>query len=320
MPDITFSSEQFATLFPFYILLDENDVIESYGKSIDQLCRISRGHSFFAFFECIRNPALALQKEANRLPVDEMVLVHSLESPLIYLKGKIEHNGGLGKRIFFGAPCYITRSEEIEQQFRYIDAPNYNSLLQKNANPDRAVFENIDTALHFFAETEKDKDPTYNPDDDYAITLSNTEGKVIWCNENFLSLSGRSMEEVYGKRPRESMYGERSVFIASDYVDKQVKKGMPFYFENIGYHKNGNEYWFGVTVQPVYNPGGEIIGRLHLIKDISFTKLKEQREEESESLLKLSLEVADAGVWSYDQISKKFSGSEVFRKLTNLET
>jgi len=322
MSDLSFSSEQFGFLFPYFICLDDKDRIDTYGSSLAQLCAITKGGKFSNYFDIIQNPKHGNEVAPASIPVSDMVIIHSVDSPLVYLKGKFEKIYNTGNHIFIGTPCYITREEEIKLQFSLINDPYKDKLIYRNINTDAEHFESLASAIQFFenVETARKEIDSANEGDEYAITISSEDGKIQWCNSNFLELSGQSFEDVKGKRPRDVVYGKRSVYVDRDYVDQNVKKGKPFYFENIGYHKSGREFWFGLTVYPVFNFKNEIIGRIHFIQDISLVKLKELKQEEDENLLKLSLQAAKAGVWSYDVISGDFFISESFRKLTNINT
>ncbi len=317
MNNISFTTDQFGSLFPNFICLDEKGVVESCGNNITQLCGSIIDRHFLDVFNCIRSPEEIRALDKGSIPLDEMIIIHSVVNDLLYFKGRFERILHTGKLMFFGAPCYITKIDEINIQLKLLNNQNEYKLPQNEINTSIIYQDSIANIIQHFDKVEKEK-IAFNDlippggirepvaDDDYAITISDAHGKVLWCNPKFLEFTGYSFEEVKGKRPREVMYGKKSVFIDKAFVDKNVQKGKPFYFENIGYTKSGREYWFGVTVQPIFNKENEIIGRFHFLKDISNIKQKEQKNEENENLLKLSLEAAVAGSWSYDLITGEF--------------
>lgn len=143
-----------------------------------------------------------------------------------------------------------------------------------------------------------------------SVTLSNEQGNVMWCNDNFQKLTGRDKGEIIGIRPRQSMYGKKSVFIDTKFVDANVNERKPFYFENIGYNKKGDEYWFSAIVYPVINMNHDIVGRIHVMRDITSIKIKELNAEENENILKLALEATNAGVWTLNLKTGQISVSE----------
>ena len=141
----------------------------------------------------------------------------------------------------------------------------------------------------------------------FALTVSDQKGEVIWCNTNFESLTKFSNDEILGKRPRDSMYGKKSIRIDPNYVDEKIKEGAPFYFENIGYTKYGNEYWFGVTIFPIYNNSNKLIGRLHVVKNITDKKNIQSALLKNETLINLAIENADTIFWTYDRLSDQIN-------------
>lgn len=134
----------------------------------------------------------------------------------------------------------------------------------------------------------------------FSLTVSDFEGKVIWSNQNFSVLTGCSRHEILGKRVRDAMYGKKSIRIDKNYVDNQLKNGVPFYFENIGYKKSGTEYWFGALVFPIYNTKNELFGRLHCMLDITEKKLMLLSAMKNETVINLAIENIDTIFWAYE--------------------
>lgn len=182
------------------------------------------------------------------------------------------------------------------------------------------VYGNTVDINRFFREitSSKDIDHHVNIDDIYGITFSNYTGKIAWCNEAFLDMSEREREQVIGVRPRDAIYGKRSAYIDSDYVDSMVAKGKPFYFENLASSALGRQFWFGATVFPIFNSWGENIGRVHFVKDISDRKIKDIVVEENESLLQLCIQAAGIGLWSVDIQTCGITVNRQFKQLLGL--
>ena len=145
---------------------------------------------------------------------------------------------------------------------------------------------------------------------DFAITLSDSEAKVVWCNERYTKLTGYAQQAVLGSRVRETMYGKKSVRVDKDYVDNNVKKGAPFYFENIAYKNNGTEYWFGVAIFPIYNTKKELYGRSHCILDISEKKFRAITAAKNEAVINLAIENTDIMFWSFDATVQQLTLSD----------
>ncbi len=321
MNELSFSSHEFSLLFPYFFCFNLEGRIESFGKNIPQICRIEKGGKFNDFFELIRNPKLDKTIDSHFFPIGEMIIIHSFSSPYVYIKGKFEIISNRKQYIFIGSPCYITNKEEIEHQFSLISEFSHEEKSLKNKEYIiYKEYDNIENVINFFENNEFFSSiyNSSNEKDNYSITISNHNAEILWCNSNFLELSGHTFEEIKGKRPRDILYGKRSVYIGENFVDDSIRERRPFYFENVGYTNLGKEFWFGVTVYPILNKQNEIIGRIHVLNDISFKKIKELEQEENENLLKLALEAAKSGAWSYDIISGEFHVSDLFKEITNI--
>lgn len=144
----------------------------------------------------------------------------------------------------------------------------------------------------------------------FALTISDAEGRVMWCNKTFVALTGYAQEAILGSRARDAMYGKKSVRIDKNYVDENIKNGVPFYFENIGYKKSGSEYWFGVVVFPIYDSQDVLIGRFHCILDITEKKLIALTAVKNETLLNLAIENTDTIFWSMDVSDQQLTLSD----------
>jgi len=208
----------------------------------------------------------------------------------------------------------VIGNEEIDLQLKLFNNSYENKLFSGNSFFVKIKFDSLEEVAAYFDEKDK-ADQTEPKDSRYAITVSDNDGTVVWCNSGFEVMSGRSFDEIIGKRPRDAIYGKRSVYIDKNFVDVNVARGEPFYFENIGYTKDGREFWFGVVVHPVFNSRNEIIGRVHLLKDISVSKLRELHQEENENLLTLALEASRVGVWSYDILAEEISVSDIYKSI-----
>ncbi len=316
MGDFSFSSEQFGALFPYYICIDQYGIITSFGNSIPDTCGIVNGMEFSDAFSY--NKENKGRTGLDGVQMNQEAIIQSFNDPTFCFKGRFEQMNSPKQFVFIGNP-YLMGAKEKKSDLQSVQ---FVSLLNKL----HSVFKQNGIHKINWQKLSEDLIKSKYIDDVeminelYGITVSdNVNGQAFWCNVKFEELSGRSFEEVIGKRPRSSIYGKTSVYIDSNYVDTMVKKGIPFYFENIGTSKLGREFWFGAIVQPVYNTDNEIVGRLHIIKDITTRKVKELEIEENENLLKLAVEAAKAGLWAYDILTKDFKVTEEYKKILGFD-
>lgn len=140
-----------------------------------------------------------------------------------------------------------------------------------------------------------------------SLIINDEQGNIEWCNRVFQQLSHYTIGEILGKRPRQLIYGPESNYVFSDHVDTMVQDGKPFSFENIGYTKEGEKFWFSAKVFPIFNAEGVISGRFSLLKDITQDKLNDIIASENELLLKFTLESTGDAIFVYDTINRKLN-------------
>lgn len=320
MSEFRFSNEQFAAMFPYYICLTADGRIESCGNYIPQLCGIEIGAEFTSLFECKKNTDKADGSKSG-ITLNEVIIIQSLTASHINFKGKFERIDNGERIMFFGTPSYVIGNEEIDMQLKLFNNTYESKLFAGNKLFIEIKYDSLEAVVDFFSARDKNQDSSSKNRHELsdAITVSDNDGIVIWCNRSFEMMSGRPFEEVVGKRPRDAIYGKRSVYIDKNFVDHNVQRGEPFYFENIGYTKEGSEFWFGVVVYPVFNSKKEIIGRVHLLKDITVSKQRELQIEENENLLSLALEASAVGAWSYDRLADEVKVSDLLKSLIGLK-
>ncbi len=314
MTELSFSESEFATLFPYYICINNAGMIESFGENLHHLCGIETNTRFADFFtwQTLNNNNPASTR--TLVPLKELVSVRSVMAPNIVLNGKFEYMSKKDAFLFLGTPLYQVSTEQSQFQNQIIDNTFKIKIHDNKYNFSKLKIDSLESLVNYIRQIEA----SISSEDNFAITVSNPQGNIVWCNSHFEKMSGQAFDEVAGKRPRDAIYGKRSVFISKNFVDLNVQKGEPFYFENIGYTKNGSEFWFGVVVYPIFNSQYKIIGRIHLLKDISELKKTELKNEENANLLNLALEAARAGVWSIDLLRKEISVSDEYKKLIGI--
>lgn len=204
--------------------------------------------------------------------------------------------------------------------FKSVDNDDLFTYLFSIINSDKNSSKLLD-AIYYYENNGYDihnlKDVRYCEGD--ALTLSDVNGCVLWANSDFEIMTGRTFDQAIGQRPRHSMYGSHSVYVDPGYVDSNVAKAEPFYFENIAYHISDKQYWFGATVYPLLNRHNKVIGRVHIMNDITERKLKELDLEKSDSILKLALDTEGIGAWTVNTLNNNFVISGNFKGLNALK-
>jgi PAS domain S-box-containing protein len=116
-----------------------------------------------------------------------------------------------------------------------------------------------------------------------GIVFTHKNGKIFWCNDSYLKLTGYSIEEVIGKTPIEIGKIEGSDLEDLEKMLIPFYKGEPFDIEHLHRKKNGENFWVKTKGQPILNSNNEVIQYFAMIEDIT------QKKEQDERLYLLSL-------------------------------
>ena len=104
-----------------------------------------------------------------------------------------------------------------------------------------------------------------------AVSLLDAEGRVLRCNTAMSDLLGKSWEEIIGSHCCELLHGKHEHTNRCPYVHmcgSQQREGMLL---------ARNDRWFDVTVDPMLDEAGKLIGVVHTMRDITERTRSQER-------------------------------------------
>ncbi len=110
-----------------------------------------------------------------------------------------------------------------------------------------------------------------------AIVITDFQGRIVWCNPAFQTLSGYSFNEAKGKKPGSFLQGENTDRETTRAIGNALRNGEPIKTEILNYAKDGTEYWITISISPLQNEFGELYGNVSISHDV--TAARRQREE-----------------------------------------
>ncbi|MGY6561945.1 MAG: PAS domain S-box protein [Luteibaculaceae bacterium] len=115
-----------------------------------------------------------------------------------------------------------------------------------------------------------------------GIVLTDAERRIQWVNPGFEKITGYSLDELRGKKPKFLLGKETNPEHVLAFKEG-LKSGKPVKQEILNYHKSGKPYWVDVHITPMFNERGEIIQYIAVEQDITEKKerdliLKEEQE------------------------------------------
>jgi PAS domain S-box-containing protein len=95
------------------------------------------------------------------------------------------------------------------------------------------------------------------------VCLLDRDGTVIRCNRSMTEFLGRRDEDLAGRKCYELMHGSRTFFEKCPYRE-MLRTGRQESFElPLG------DNWYQVTADPLFDEDGEIVGAVHVVRDIT---------------------------------------------------
>ena len=111
---------------------------------------------------------------------------------------------------------------------------------------------------------------------DYAIVITDSEGKVEWINDGFEKLSGYSLKEIKGNKPGQLLQGSASDQEKIELMSAAIRNKEKVETEIFNYTKSGKKYWVNIEIKPIFE-NGVLIHYISIQKDL--TSIRNVQEE-----------------------------------------
>ena len=126
---VLFESSQFDRIFPFYVLINQDLVVESNGKTIEKLFPGIIGYPFFDNF-FIKRPELT-KFDFNSLQslINQMVVIECRNPRKTTLRGQLELLTATNQILFIGSPWFGSMEQVIENNLRLDDFAYHDPMI-----------------------------------------------------------------------------------------------------------------------------------------------------------------------------------------------
>lgn len=119
-----------------------------------------------------------------------------------------------------------------------------------------------------------------------AIMITEPNEEVVWVNEGYEKLTGYSLEDVIGKKPKILTQQSEENKEAILQLRECFTKGETFDGELMSYKKNGEEFWIRVIADPLFDSGGKVLRYIFIAQNVTELKSNEGRLLQSYERLK----------------------------------
>ncbi len=294
MMNFSFNSNEFNSIFPFYLLFSFDLKLISYGQSIKILIPEleTEGH-FSSFFEIDRPKVDALNYESFSNLTNGLTSL-KIKSKELILRGQfLKNEKGL---LYLGSPFFRTTSTIINNNLNYqnfaFHDPQFDLLhLLNNQENSTAELKELVELIN----TQKEKLNTDKKElerlslvasaNENGIIFTNNKGRIIWCNDAYSKVTGFSKEEVIGKTPIEIGLNETNKNQNFQALLEPFYKGQLIDIEFLHGRKDGSCFWVKSKGHPVLDKNGDVQQYFAMIEDITSEKEANSQLLESQSRL-----------------------------------
>ena len=145
-----------------------------------------------------------------------------------------------------------------------------------------------------------------------AVMVINVEDyTVVDANRALLEALKLTKEEVVGKTCFEVIHGRSVLCAAPDDVCpicEMLKTGKPMTVEHTHYDKDGKAFYVEVSASPIKDKNGKITHAIHIVKDITETKIEQKRQS---TILRTALD----GFWITDMQGRLLEVNDAYCRM-----
>ncbi|MCM4161715.1 PAS domain S-box protein [Antarcticibacterium flavum] len=157
---------------------------------------------------------------------------------------------------------------------------------------------------------------------DELAMITDATGNIEYVNPAFENLTEYSLEEVMGKNPGKFLQGPETNPQHVQAFRDGMKKQVPFSQEILNYTKSGEKFWLSISINPIFDPSGNLEKFIAIEKNITGRKeLEELREFERQDKETLINSTSDP-IWSvkndYTLVAANKAFLERMKKITGI--
>ncbi|ASZ12690.1 PAS domain S-box protein [Chitinophaga pendula] len=149
---------------------------------------------------------------------------------------------------------------------------------------------------------------------DDAIISKTLDGIITSWNASAQRIFGYTAEEIIGKSILTIIPQDRQQ--EEVVIQQRLRQGERIeHFETKRITKNGEILDIALTVSPIKDSFGKIIGASKIIRDVTAQQMAERQIRESETLFRMAVESTRLGTWEYLSMQDHFTWSEESRRI-----
>lgn len=280
---LSFNTEQFNRLFPFYLLLDEELGIVSCGNSLKKICPAIEGQSFRDYCRITRPQIEHTSFSSLKKLCNQLVIISISNENQTVLRGQFECIDEAGQVLFIGSPWFDSMEEVRKSSLTLHDFAIHDPLIdllhvlktQEISNDDLKEVLQVNQEqkkdLHLLSLAAKaNKNGVVFLDDQFGIR---------WVNTAFEIMTGFSQEELHGQLPDQLFFDQETDFAILSQIQEAGKNKKSITTEFWHKRKDGTRFWAHLDSVLIPGPEKDSTWRLNIVADISEQKLQQTEME-----------------------------------------
>ncbi|MDE3236016.1 MAG: PAS domain-containing protein [Bacteroidota bacterium] len=285
------SKEQLNTLFPFFITINKEGIIETIGNSQKKLFGDITKQFFHEVFTLVR-PQITSFDFTNLLScTEQFILLESKQG--ITLNGQFIYLKTDEIILFIGSPWFSSIEKVLENNLTLNDYALHNPIIDllQLVKTHEIVTIDLKNTLQNLQEQKKilERLSLIVQETNDGVIMMNNKGEIEWVNAAFEKNSEYILTEVKGKRLDYILEGQETDPNTSQYLKDRILNAEMFDCEILNYTKTGNKVWFRLKGQPIFDHEGKVTQIFALQENISLRKKSESLIAKAETEIRNNL-------------------------------
>lgn len=216
----SFGKEQFNRIFPFYVLVNGNGHISSFGSSIARMHPVKENDHFSDVFR-IKSPEVSLNGFDSLKRLAGQVVVLSFINGDSSMRGQFEYIEPQGQLLFIGTPTVNSLDEIKSKNLSVADFAKHDGIIDRILSPDIYQQKQLEQQLKI---NEKRYRDLFNYSQAFIFT-HDLNGKLLSANPAICAKLGYTADELMGRMITDFVPKHDLVNFNSAYLDTVKEKG-----------------------------------------------------------------------------------------------
>ena len=309
--------EQFNRLFPFYIKLDIQLNIISFGKTISKILpNISFQKQFTELFEWVRPQISDINFDTLKSFNENLVILKTLTEDKTVLRGQLELIENSTQLLLIVTPWFGSMEQVTNLKLTMTDFAIHDPMIDllHVLKSQEIVTDDIKKLLNTLKK-QKDQLKTLSliaEETSNAVIITDKTGKVEWVNKAFEHITGFALHEIKGKKRGDFLQGKDTDPKTINYLSNQIKNAQSFECEILNYTKQQTPYWIKINGTPLFDKQGNVTQFFALEEDITESKKAKQELEQLATRLSAVLTNLKTGMLLEDENRKVIITNQEF--------